>query len=222
LYHIVLEPLNENNPDDEGVILSLSKIFNVKGKPCLVEKVLVLALAVTKSTVSIDDVDEPVKLIVIAKGAINVNAVAASKFRNVSKLVSTTSAVTLLAMISPLALMLPDAVTSPIKSIPVCVELVVLPILREAPIPDILGLSPKDNKVNPEFAPPMALYSSPKYEELVPLPLTLPVNTMLPSESPKVAPIISPLALMLADDVIFPVTENEELLFIPFASAVKN
>ena len=126
MYHIVLEPLNENNPDAEGVILSLSKIFNVIGGLCWVEKVLVLALAVTNPATSIELVDEPVKLIVNGNGAINVNAVAASKFKNVSKLVSTTSAVTLLATISPLALMLLDAVTSPTKLIPVCVELVAL------------------------------------------------------------------------------------------------
>jgi hypothetical protein len=91
LYHIVLEPLNENNPDAEGVIFSLSKIFNVMGGVCWTEKVLVLALAVTNPAGPIDAVDEPVKLIVNGNGAINVNAVAASKLRNVSKLVSTTS-----------------------------------------------------------------------------------------------------------------------------------
>jgi len=110
LYHIILEPLNENRPDDEGVIFSLSKIFNVIGRVCWPEKVLVLALAVTNPATSIELVDEPVKLIVKGKGAINVNAVAASKLRNVSKLVSTTSAVTLLAIISLLELKTPEDV----------------------------------------------------------------------------------------------------------------
>ena len=59
-----------NKPEDDGVIFNLSNLFKVIGSDCWVEKVSVFALAVTKPTTSIDDVDEPVKLTANGKGAI--------------------------------------------------------------------------------------------------------------------------------------------------------
>ncbi len=82
------DPLNINNPEEEGEIFSLSNTFNSIGGVCCVEKVSVLALAVNNPTTSIEEVDEPVKLIVNSNGVTNVNEAAASKFTKVSKLVS--------------------------------------------------------------------------------------------------------------------------------------